>query len=182
LLQNESSGKVSAVSVQSQARETPTGFSALSMAPLALFGLSRSLCGVNPGASITPKCARLHAQGQRVSGPGAKMARRRYQKGSPRLRGKVWTLRWREDVVLADGTVKREQRTTVVGTLAEFPTNRLVEREAASFLARVNRFDYRPVKRTAFGEFAENWKSQVIDLLKPSTAKVMASHLRFHLR
>ena len=53
----------------------------------------------------------------------------------------------------------------------------------ASFLARVgvNRLDYRPVKRTTFLEFSEHWKKQVIELLKPSTAKAMASHLRFHL-
>jgi integrase len=83
--------------------------------------------------------------------------------------------------VLADGTVKREQRTTLLGTVEELGTKRLAEREAASFLARVNRLDYRPVKRATFGEFSENWKKQVIDLLKPSTAKVTASHLRFHL-
>lgn len=109
------------------------------------------------------------------------MARRRYQKGSIRRRGNQWTLRWREDVVLADGTVKREQRTTLLGLVKELPTKPLAKREAASFLARVNRLDYRPVKRATFAEFAENWKKQVIDLLKPSTAKVMASHLRFHL-
>jgi integrase len=109
------------------------------------------------------------------------MARRRYQKGNLERRGNVWTLRWREDVVLADGSVDRELRRTVIGTVEEFPTRRLAEREAASFLARVNRLDYRPVKRATFAEFAEKWKLQVIDLLKPSTAKVMASHLRFHL-
>jgi integrase len=109
------------------------------------------------------------------------MARRRYQKGSLRLRNEVWTLRWRDDVVLADGTVKREQRTTVLGTTEEFGTRRLAEREAEAVLARVNRLDYRPVKRTTFSEFAERWKSQVAELLKPSTAKVAASHLRFHL-
>ncbi len=109
------------------------------------------------------------------------MARRRYQKGCLRLRGKVWTLRWREDVVLADGTVKRIERTTVLGTVEEFGTRRLAEREAEGVLARVNRLDYRPVKRATFVEFAERWKSQVAELLKPSTAKVAASHLRFHL-
>ncbi len=109
------------------------------------------------------------------------MARRRYQKGSIRRRGNRWELRWREDVVLADGTIRREQRTTLLGTVEEFKTKRSAEREAASFLARVNRLDYRPVKRTTFEEFSENWKKQVVGLLKPSTAKVTVSHLRFHL-
>jgi integrase len=133
------------------------------------------------GLPSTTNCGTLPPQGQRVSGPEVKMARRRYQKGSIRLRGRQWTLRWREDVVLADGTVKREQRTTLLGTLAEIPTKSMARREAEAFLARVNRLDYRPVKRATFAEFAENWKKQVIDLLKPSTAKVMGSHLRFHL-
>jgi integrase len=131
--------------------------------------------------STTANCATLPAKGQRVSGPEVKVARRRYQKGSIRRRGNRWEVRWREDVVLADGTIKREQRTTLLGLVEEFPTKRLAEREAASFLARVNRLDYRPVKRATFGEFAETWRRQVIELLKPSTAKVMASHLRFHL-
>lgn len=130
--------------------------------------------------SLQGNCASLPALGQRVSGPGVNMARRRYQKGSVRRRGNKWTLRWREDVLLANGTVKREQRTTPLGTVEEF-TKPLAKREATSFLARVNRLDYRPVKRATFAEFTERWKNQVIDLLKPSTAKVMASHLRFHL-
>jgi integrase len=129
----------------------------------------------------TANCDNLRAQGQRVSGPGVNMARRRYQKGSIRRRGNRWEVRWREDVVLADGTTKREQRTSLLGTVEELSTKRLAERASSTFLARVNRIDYRAVKRTTFAEFAESWKNQVIDLLKPSTAKVMASHLRFHL-
>jgi integrase len=89
-------------------------------------------------------------------------------------------------VILADGTVKRVARTTLLVTVEQFgrkDSKRLAEREAVSFLARVgiNRLDYRPIKRTTFAEFTENWKNQVIELLKPSTAKVMRSHLRFHL-
>jgi integrase len=131
--------------------------------------------------SITSNCATLPAQGQRVSGPEVNVARRRYQKGSIRRRGNQWTLRWREDVLLADGTTKREQRTTLLGTVEELKTKRLAEREATSFLARVNRLDYRPVRRATFAEFSKSWTDQVIGLLKPSTAKVMTSHLRFHL-
>jgi integrase len=69
----------------------------------------------------------------------------------------------------------------LLGTVGELGTKRLAEREAASFLTRVNRLDYRPVKRTTFTEFEERWKNQVAELLKDSTAKVMASHLRAHL-
>ena len=171
-------GEVSAVR---ESRTEILGFSLLSSMPALLFASPEVLGGLTVGASIAPNCATLPAQGQRVSGPEVKMARRRYQKGSIRRRGNRWEVRWREDVVLANGTTKREQRTTLLGTVEEFPTKRLAEREATSFLARVNRLDYRPVKRATFAEFAESWKNQVIDMLKPSTAKVMASHLRFHL-
>ncbi|MGC1105471.1 MAG: tyrosine-type recombinase/integrase [Candidatus Acidiferrales bacterium] len=109
------------------------------------------------------------------------MARKRYQKGSLRLRGKKWALRWREDVVLADGTVRRIEKTTVLGTMKEFPTQKLAQRAADSVLSRVNRFDYRPVKRATFAEIVALWQKEVSSLLKPSTARAMASHLRFHL-
>lgn len=181
LLHNESSGEVSAARVQNQSSLETSSFSSLSPMPVLLPDWPDVLGGLSGGASITSNCATLPAEGQRISGPEVNMARRRFQKGSIRRRGNQWTLRWREDVLLADGTTKREQRTTLLGTVEEFKTKRLAEREAASFLARVNRLDYRPVKRATFVEFAESWRNQVIDLLKPSTAKVMASHLRFHL-
>ena len=129
----------------------------------------------------TNNCATLGSEGRQIGGPGVNMARRRYQKGSVRRRGGRWEVRWREDIRLPDGTTKREQKTTFLGSADEFPTKRLAERAAALLLARVNRPDYRPVKRVTFAEFAEKCKNQVIDLFKPSTAKVMASHLRFHL-
>jgi integrase len=131
--------------------------------------------------SAVMRSGSIAVQGQQVSGPRVNMARRRFQKGSIRRRGNRWTLRWREDVVLADGTIKREQRTTMLGTVEEFPTRRLAEREAMSFLARVNRLDYRPVKRETFAEFVERRNNRVEELLKPSTARAMTSHLNFHL-
>lgn len=176
-----SNGEVSAGFAENQSCAENASLPSLSSVLAVPLGSPGMPCRGNLGASITLNCATLSAQGQRASGPEVKMARRRYQKGSIRRRGNQWTLRWREDVLLADGTTKREQRTTLLGTVEEFPTKRLADREATSFLARVNRLDYRPVKRATFAEFAESWRNQVIDLLKPSTAKVMASHLRFHL-
>jgi integrase len=173
--------EVCAVHGENQSGEQNSGLSPLPVVPALLSEESGAPCGLNLDALSTSNCATLPAQGQRVSGPGVNMARRRFQKGSVRRRGNKWTLRWREDEELADGTIKRVEKTAVLGTVAEFETKRLAEREATAFLVRVNRLDYRPVKRATFGEFSENWKNQVIDLLKPSTAKVMASHLRFHL-
>lgn len=148
----------------------------------------KSLCAVssasNPAildASNTTNYATLSRQEERVGGPKGNMARKRYQKGSIRLRGDRWTLRWREDVVLADGTVKRIAKTTVLGTEKEFPTKRLAARAAESVLTCINRFDYRPMRRAMFAEFAVRFEREVLPLLKPSTAKAMASNLRCHL-
>ncbi len=162
-------------------------FSALSLAGYALIGwlFTFNTSGGSPKVASPVRYIEvsdsISGRRQQVSGPEVNLARRRYQKGSIRRRGNRWEVRWREDVLRADGTVRREQRTTLIGTVEQFPTRRLAEREATSFLARVNRLDYRPVKRSTFTEFSEHWKEQVIDLLKPSTAKVMKSHLRFHL-
>jgi len=51
------------------------------------------------------------------------MARRRYQRGHLPLRGKkekVWVAKWREDVLLADGSVHRVQKGEVLGTVKEY--------------------------------------------------------------
>lgn len=112
------------------------------------------------------------------------MARRRYQLGTLKLRGKrtkVWVLRWREDVVESDGTIRRVRRETVLGTHAELPTQKLARRRADVFLSRVNRPDYRPGKVIGFEEFSERWKEHALAQQKPSSQKVAESHLRAHL-
>jgi integrase len=124
------------------------------------------------------------ASGQQNDARGGVLARRRYQCGTLKLRGKrnkVWTLRWREDQVEADGTVKRVERKTVLGTLAEFPTKKLARRRADILLSRVNRPDYRPGKVISFEEFTERWKEHCLSQQKPSSVKVANSHLRTHL-
>jgi integrase len=112
------------------------------------------------------------------------MARRRYQTGTLRLRGKkekVWTLRWREDVVGSDGVVQRIGRTTVLGTKADLATEKLARRRADVLLARINRPDYRPGKVMGFEEFSERWKEHALSQQKPSSQKVAKSHLHYHL-
>jgi integrase len=138
------------------------------------------------GAFITAKCDSVPVEGQRVIGQGREtLARRRYQKGSLRLRGKrnnqVWVLRWREDVVGIDGRVRREERKRIVGTKKELPTEKLARRRADLVLDRVNRPDYRPIKSAAFTEFVERWKASALSVMKPSTRKAAESHLRCYL-
>lgn len=94
----------------------------------------------NPGAS-----AEEHTQ----------MARRRFQRGQLSVRGKkqrVWVARWREDVVLPDGGVRRPRRCEVLGTLKEYPT-RLAERALDQRLAEINSLTYQPRPTATFREF-----------------------------
>jgi integrase len=89
------------------------------------------------------------------------LARRRFQKGSVKLIGGKWRGRWREDVVLADGTVKRVNKKTVLGTKEDFATKRLASREMELILAPVNSVHYRPTHQITFAEFARRWSEKV---------------------
>jgi integrase len=111
------------------------------------------------------------------------MARRRFQNGRLFLRGKnpVWVGRWREDVVQADGLVRRIEKSVVVGTKHQFPTKRLAQRSLDLLLARINSPDYRPGKVATLAEFAEIWKVQVLTHRKPSTIHAATSHLQHHV-
>ena len=69
----------------------------------------------------------IPGKGQRFDGQGESMARRRYQKGRVILRGKanpVWVGRWREDVIGADGVTRRIERSEILGSKSEIPTQR----------------------------------------------------------
>lgn len=128
-------------------------------------------------------CSTL-ARGSQDDGRGGNLARRRYQSGTLRLEGKrrkVWTLRWREDMILADGSTRRIGRKSVIGSTAEFPTQKLARRRADLILSRINRPDYRPGKVTTFAEFVERWKEHVLSQQKPSTRRGCISRLNLYL-
>lgn len=95
------------------------------------------------------------------------LARRRFQEGSLKLRGKrnpTWHGRWLEDVVLPDGSIDRIHRSTTVGTKKDFPTKKLAKRELRRLIeaSGVNGLDYKPKPTAAFGEFAERWKRDIM--------------------
>ena len=117
---------------------------------------------------------------------GEFLARRRYQKGCLRLRGKkqrVWVAKWREDVILPDGSTHRVQRSEVLGTAKEYPTKRLAERalEQRLALASVNSLNYKPSPTATFAQFAEKWERDVLSQHKRSTQSADRSRLRKHL-
>jgi integrase len=113
------------------------------------------------------------------------MARRRYQRGTLVLRGKKgrerWESRFREDVVQLDGSAHRVRRRKILGTLKEYPTRRLAEREQERQLGEVNSLTYKPRPTATFAQFAERWQRDVLNLHKPSTGSADRSRIRKHL-
>jgi uncharacterized protein YfaQ (DUF2300 family) len=64
--------------------------------------------------------------------------RRRHQRGSLVDDGDRWIARWREDVRLPDGTVKRVRRKDVIASKKEFPTRQMAQRKLDELLRSVN--------------------------------------------
>src|SRR6266850_7600406 len=135
------------------------------------------------------KCI-VSAEGSESTGKGGSLARKRFQKGTLFLRGKnpVWVGRYREDVIGADGQVRRERKAIVLGTKREYPTKRLAERRMDMLLARINDYSYRPGRVSTLGEFAERWRVatkhsqkrpiEILSKRKASTVHGYESHLK----
>ena len=108
------------------------------------------------------------------------MARRRYQRGSLALRGKVWYGRWWEDFFGPDGR-HRKNVCVRLGTIEDFPTKKLATRELEQRLARVNSPLYRGVSTILFSQFVVSWQERVLPQMKPSTALNYRSIVRKHI-
>jgi integrase len=96
---------------------------------------------------------------------GFLLARRRYQKGTLIQRGKrekVWVGRWLEDELQTDGTIERVHKSEVLGSLADFPTKRLAQRELDNRVSVVNSPNYRARPTATFSQLAEKWMMLVM--------------------
>jgi integrase len=108
------------------------------------------------------------------------LARKRYQNGSLKLRGKrekKWYGRWLEDVVV-DGKVKRIHRAEIIGTLTQYPTKRLAMRALQERVAHVNAPSYRPQHTATFREFTKKWEASVLSQHKKTTQDAMRSDVK----
>jgi len=123
-------------------------------------------------------------KGGRVNGKEA-MARRRYQEGSLFLRGRVgrrvWVARWREDMLEANGTVRRVMRSQVLGPVISIPTKREARQMMNSLLRPINQGLRRPQATMAFGDFARKWEEAVLPTYRVSTRNFYRDVLRRHL-
>jgi integrase len=114
---------------------------------------------------------------------GRAALRRRFQKGTMIVRGKI-PVRcgvYRDDVLQANGTFKRVQRCVVLG-----PVSSLSERAAwkrfQPYLDAVNAAAKLPPKTgKTLEQFVQEWRTSVSVNLKGSTARAAESHLRAHI-
>jgi len=78
----------------------------------------------------------------------------------------------------ANGTITRQHRSEVIGTKAQFPSQRLARRELDIRLSRINSLTYQPQRVISFADFAERWKRNVMVTYKPSTQSAMGSTVK----
>jgi integrase len=124
------------------------------------------------------------AKGGRAIRKERKMARRQYQNGCLYIRGKrcrKWVARWREEVLQADGTVKRVQRHAVLGLLSQ-----MKKIEARSLLDErlrsINAGQHRPQAMLSFSAFVSgDFESGVLPTLKFATRRIYTTLLQKHL-
>ena len=108
------------------------------------------------------------------------MARRRYQKGSIRKRGKrnpVWELQWWEDYIKEDGRIGRRRQSVTLGAVAEM-TLRQARKLADEPVRPINQGNSMPQSTMKFQEFVDRY---LIPLFFPDTESVHAEALPSNL-
>jgi integrase len=112
------------------------------------------------------------------------MARRRYQKGSIRKRGKrhmVWELQWWEDFVRPDGTIGRRRESAILGYVSDM-TVKQARKEAEKKRSPVNAGKAVPYSTLTLQEFVDQFFVPLaFPILKSSTRKRYRSTLNLHL-
>jgi integrase len=112
------------------------------------------------------------------------MARRRYQKGSIRKRGKrhpVWELQWWADYIGEDRKLARRRESTVLGYACEI-TRRQALKLAEDHLRPLNMGKVTPLSSLTFGQFVERqFVPNFLPTLKLSTQRRYRQTLDTHL-
>jgi integrase len=112
--------------------------------------------------------------------------RTRFQEGHVFLRRgkrrKVWSARWREDVIAPDGTVKRVLRFAVLGTASEIKGKKDARDILQARLRPLNQGRQRPQSTMTLGQFVEEmWKPGVIPTLRSGSSRYYDVQLRCHI-
>jgi integrase len=93
----------------------------------------------------------------------------------------MWVVRWRENVLQPDGSVKRIQRAETLG-----PVNKITRQQARAFLldkaATINRCQRRPQAFVSLEEFVRvEWRPNAVLALKKSTVVYYSFQLERHI-
>src|SRR6266567_2067245 len=129
------------------------------------------------------------ANAEKLGGPNQlggwqKMARRRYQGGTLRKRGKrnpYWELQWREDYIKSDGTIGRRLVPWKIGSIAEL-TRRAARKLADEKLRSLNQGEYAPQSTIVLQDYVERYFiPNFFPTLKLSTQKRYRRTLYVHL-
>jgi len=97
-------------------------------------------------------------------------------------RRKVWVARWREEVILADGSAGRVMRSLVLGPVSEIGGRREARRLLDAHLNPINQRQYRPEATMLFSKFVtECFEPGVLPTLKFATRGDLFALLRKHL-
>ncbi len=112
------------------------------------------------------------------------MARRRYQKGNIRKRGKrtpVWELQWWTDCINANGTIGRKRESVILGSVASM-TRRQAQKAADEHLRPLNLGKVTPFSAIPFREFVDKYfLPNFFPTLKLSTQQRYRRTLNKHL-
>lgn len=112
------------------------------------------------------------------------MARKRYQRGNIRKRGKrnpVWELQWWTDIIRSDGSLGRKRDSKILGHVSEM-TKRQAHKAAEEFLRPLNLGEITPFSAILFREFIEKqFVPNIFPTLKLSTRKRYQITLNKHL-
>lgn len=108
------------------------------------------------------------------------MARRRWQGGCIFKRSKNWILRYREDVLNPDGSIRRKHRSLVLGSLHSKTEAR---RAAEAYLQPLNGNSRRPVAAISLADFWQNhFARDTLLTLKKNTRLLYTNLFSNHVR
>lgn len=123
----------------------------------------------------------VEGKGARTSGKESAI-RRRYQRGCLFIRGKIWIARWREDVITPDGTLRREMRWEVLGSVNEISSRREAQKILDSKLRPLNQGRQLPQFTISLEQFVrEQWEPATLPTMKVGTARYYGKQLRRHI-
>jgi integrase len=112
--------------------------------------------------------------------------RTRFQEGHVFLRRgkrrKVWSARWREDVIAPNGTVKRVLRFAVLGTTSEIKGVKEARDLLRARLGPINQGRLRPQSTMKLEQFVnEVWRPGIIPTIRSGSSHYYEKQLRLHI-